>query len=74
MRNIISNTYWFRDTPSYWVKASLPFAYAVACVKIVSKSSDKARRFYNRITEKWSDDGTKAVSDKIDSIIPESGK
>jgi len=67
-------TSWFRDTPHYWAQASLPLAYAVACVEVVSKSSEKARILYNRIIEAWSDAGIKAVSDKITSIIPESEK
>jgi len=49
-------------------------AYAVACVEVVCKSSEKARILYNRIIEAWSDDRLKAVSDKVDSIIPESEK
>jgi len=38
---------WFRDTPHYWARESLPLAYAVACVEVVSKSSEKARILYN---------------------------
>ena len=33
-------TSWFRDTPHYWAQASLPLAYAVACVEVVSKGSE----------------------------------
>jgi hypothetical protein len=36
------NNSWFRDTPHYWADASLPLAYAVACVEVVSKISGKA--------------------------------
>ncbi|MGA2670500.1 MAG: hypothetical protein ABSF21_03665 [Dehalococcoidia bacterium] len=36
------NTSWFRGTPYYWAEASLPFAYALACVEVVSKMSGKA--------------------------------
>jgi len=70
----MDNTSWFRDTPHYWAKASLPLAYAVACVEVVAKSSEKARIIYNRIIEAWSDAGVKAMGDEIASIIPESGK
>ena len=73
-KNVKDNTSWFRDTPHYWAEASFPLAYAVACVEVVSKSSEKARILYNRIIEAWSDAGIKAVSDKITSIIPESEK
>jgi len=45
--NIADGTSWFRGTPYYWAKASLPFAYALACVEVVSKSSEKAGKLYN---------------------------
>jgi hypothetical protein len=37
------NKSWFRDTPHYWAEASLPLAYAMACVEVVCRSSEKAR-------------------------------
>ena len=55
IRHLISGKSWFRDTPHYWAKASLPLAYAVACVEVVCRSSEKARILYNRIIEAWSD-------------------
>jgi len=42
IKNIANNGSWFRDTPHYWAEASLPLAYAVACVEVVSKVSGKA--------------------------------
>ena len=39
IKNVVEDNSWFRDTPHYWAKASLPLAYAVACVEVVSKSS-----------------------------------
>ena len=42
IKNIADDTSWFRDTPYYWAEASLPLAYAVACVEVVSKMSGKA--------------------------------
>jgi len=74
MNNVPDDTSWFRDTPHRWASASLPLAYAVACVEVVCKSSEKARILYNRIIEALSDAGIKAISEEIDSIIPESGK
>jgi hypothetical protein len=65
---------WFRDSPHYWAEASLPLAYAVACVEVVSRSSEKARASYNRIIETWGSAGMKGVSDKISSVVPESEK
>lgn len=47
MKNVADDTSWFRDTPHYWAKASLPLAYAVACVEVVCKSSERARILYN---------------------------
>jgi hypothetical protein len=49
-------------------------AYAVACVEVVCKSSEKARTLYKKIIEAWSDAGVKAMDEEIASIIPESGK
>jgi hypothetical protein len=43
----VDDTSWFRDTPYYWAEASLPFAYAMACVEVVSESSEKAGGLYN---------------------------
>jgi hypothetical protein len=57
IRNVPSNPSWFRDTPYYWAAASLPFAYALACVEVVSKSSEEAGVLYSRIVEAWSDAG-----------------
>jgi hypothetical protein len=74
MKNVADDRSWFRDTPHYWAEGSLPLAYAVACVEVVCKSSEKARGLYNRIVEAWSGPGMKAVFDEIASIIPESGK
>jgi hypothetical protein len=45
-KNIANSDSWFRDTPHYWAEASLPLAYAVACVEVVSKSSEKAGILY----------------------------
>jgi len=74
IENIVGDKSWFRDTPHYWAEASLPLAYAVACVEVVSKSSEKARILYNRIIEAWSAPGIKAVSNELASIIPESAR
>lgn len=40
-RNVLSNPSWFREHPHYWAAASLPLAYPVACVEVVSKSSER---------------------------------
>ena len=61
IKNVADDTSWFRDTPHRWASASFPLACAVACVEVVSKSSEKAGIFYNRIVEAWSDPGIKAI-------------
>jgi hypothetical protein len=48
IKNIGNDTSWFRDTPHYWAEAWLSLAYAVACVEVVSKSSEKAGILYNK--------------------------
>jgi|GEM_PF-2704577 len=73
-KNMANNGSWLRDTPHYWAEASLHLAYAVACVEVVCKNSDKARILYNRIVESWSDAWSKGAWDEIVSIIPESEK
>jgi len=52
VKNVVDNKSWFRDTPHYWVSDSLRFAYAVACVEVVSESSEKARILYNLLEAK----------------------
>ena len=45
--NVANSDSWFGDTPHYWAEASLPLAYAVACVEVVCKNSEKGRILYN---------------------------
>jgi hypothetical protein len=42
IKNVTGDASWFRDTPHYWASASLPFAYAMACIEVVSKMSEEA--------------------------------
>ena len=49
MNNKEGDQSWFGDTPHYWAEASLPLAYAVACVEVVCESSEKARMIYNEL-------------------------
>jgi len=65
---------WFRGTPHYWAEASLPFAYALACVEVVSRRSEKAGVLYDKIVEAWSAPGMRVVFDDIGSMIPEWAK
>jgi hypothetical protein len=42
IENVLNNPSWFREHSHYWATVSLPLAYAVACVEVVSKMSGKA--------------------------------
>ena len=53
IRNVLNNLSYFRESFHYCALASLPFAYAMACVEIVSKSSEKAGAIYSQIIEAW---------------------
>ena len=41
IRDVADDGSWFRDTPHYWAEASLPLAYAVACVEAFLKCNEK---------------------------------
>ena len=71
IKNVAESDSWFRGSPHRWASASLRLAYAVACVEVVSKSSEKARILYNRIIEAWSEAGIKAIFEEITSIKPD---
>jgi hypothetical protein len=73
-KNVANNTSWFRGTPHYWAEASLPLAYAIACVEVLYRSSEKAAAIYDQIVEAWGKPAIKAVSEEVFSIIPDSGK
>jgi len=73
-KNSGDETSWFRGSPYYWAEASLPFAYALACVEVVSGSSEEAGVLYRRIIEAWIAPGMRVVFDDIGSMIPEWGK
>jgi len=73
-KHIVNENSWFQENPHYWPEASLPLAYAVACVEVVCRNSEKVRIIYNRIVEAWSDAGVRGMGEEIASIIPESGK
>ena len=69
IRKVLENPSWFREHPHYWASASLPFAYAMACVEIVSKSSEKAAVIYNEIIEAWGEPGIKAVCEDTKATL-----
>ena len=65
---------WFTDSPHYWAEASLPLAYAVACVEVACQGSERAGMLYDSLVKAWSGSGAKAVSETIGSMIEKSGK
>ena len=71
IRNVLSNPSWFREHPHYWTLASLPFAYAMACVEVVSKSSENAASIYSQIIESWGKPGVKALYEELSAEIPD---
>ena len=48
VKNVTGEMSWFRGTAYYWAEASLPFAHALACVEVVSKSSEAAEIVHNK--------------------------
>ena len=74
LRRMIENPSWFRGHPHRWAEASLPLAYAVACIEVVCKKSEKARVIYNEIIETWIKPGIKSIGEEIIAKIPNSEK
>ena len=74
VKSAAKNGSWFRDSPHYWAEAWLPLAYAVACVEVVCRSCERAGKVYDRIVKAWSEAGAKSVSERIGSMIGESGR
>lgn len=72
--NVVNNPSYFRDTPHRWPDAALPFAYAMACVEVVSQKSEKASVIYRQIIDAWDKPGIKNISEEIFSEVPESDK
>jgi hypothetical protein len=72
IKNTLKNQSWFRDTAYRWPQASLPLAYAMACVEVVSKMSNKAGVIYKQIVEAWGNPGIKAIYEAIISDVPDS--
>ncbi|MFC2012630.1 hypothetical protein ACFLVU_05820, partial [Chloroflexota bacterium] len=66
-----NNPSWFRDAPHRWASASLPLTYAIACVEIVAKNSEKAGVIYDQIVEAWENPRVKAISKEFLSEIPD---
>lgn len=72
IKNVANNDSWFRDDPHRWAQASIPLAYAVACVEVVSKMSPKAGAIHQQIIEAWTYPGLKTVYEAIIAEVPDS--
>lgn len=72
IKNVEDNTSWFRGHPHRWAIASLPLAYAVACVEVVSKKSEKVGAIYQQIIEAWGNPGLKTIYEAIIAEVPDS--
>lgn len=68
-KNGVDNTSWCRGSPHYWAEASLPLAYAVACLKVVFQGSKRAAELYDGIVKAWSEAAAKSMSERIGSTI-----
>jgi hypothetical protein len=53
VKQIADNPSWFRSDPHRWMQSSLPLAYAVACVEVISKKSEKSGQIYRQLVEAW---------------------
>jgi hypothetical protein len=71
---LIKDNSWFNGDPYRWSKASLPFAYATACVEVVINESEKAREIYSDLVQSWRKTNTQQIYEKITAEVPESEK
>ena len=51
IKRVADNPSWFGEYAHRWPQASLPLAYAMTCVEVVSKQSERASVIYNQIIE-----------------------
>ena len=74
IKNVADNPSWFGEHAHRWPLAALPMAYAMACIEIVSKNSEKAGVIYRQIIEAWGKPGLDSVYKEIISKVPDSEK
>ena len=53
IKTVANNDSWFRDDPHRWAIASMPLAYAVACVEVIAVNSEQAGDIYQKIFDAW---------------------
>ena len=64
-RNMADNPSWFGEHGYRWPSAALPLAYALACVEVACKRSEKADVIFEQIIEVCRKPGIKAVCEKV---------
>lgn len=74
IKNVADNPSWFGEYAHRWPLAALPMAYAMACVEIVSKNSEKGSIVYRQIVEAWGKPDIDAVYEEIISEVSDSEK
>jgi hypothetical protein len=74
IKNVADNPSWFGEHAHRWPVAALPIGYAMACVEIVSKKSERAGVIYRNIIEAWGKPGIDAAYKEIISKVPDSEK
>ena len=57
LNNINIKQSWFQEAPYRWPDDALHLAYAMACVEVVLKESDRAGAIYSKIIENWGKPG-----------------
>ncbi len=65
---------WFGEYAHRWPPDALSMGYAMACVEIVAKYSDKASVIYQEIIDTWGKPGIQASYNEIFSLFPSSEK
>jgi hypothetical protein len=65
---------WFRGDPHRWAVATLPMAYASACVEVVIIESQRSRYIYDRLVKAWGKANTQKVWEEIQAELSESDK
>jgi hypothetical protein len=60
---------WFGNSIHYWSEGMLPFTYAMACVEVVKKESEKARLIYDKIRNGMDNPDLKSIREGIFSSL-----
>lgn len=65
IKRVTDKASWFDEHAYRWPSTALPVAYALACVEVACKSSEKAGGLFQQIIEACGKPGIKAVIEKI---------